>query len=65
MKESAQAGEGQTERERENPQQVSLSVQSPMQDLDPMNCEIMTEAEIKSRMLNQLSHPGAPSEVCF
>ena len=29
--------------------------------LDLTNRAIMTRAEIKSRMLNQLSHPGAPS----
>ena len=27
--------------------------------LDPKNSEIMTRAEIKSQMLNQLSYPGA------
>ena len=31
--------------------------------LEPMNHEIMTWAEMKSRMLNQLSHPGAP--ICL
>ena len=28
--------------------------------LDPMNLELMTWAKIKSQMLNQVSHPGAP-----
>ena len=37
-----------------------LSVQSPMQGLNPWNLEIMTPAETKSRMLNWQSHPGAP-----
>ena len=32
----------------------------PSVGLDPMNCEARTWAEIKSRTLNQLSHPGAP-----
>ena len=26
--------------------------------LSPMNCEIMTCAKVKSRTVNQLSHPG-------
>ena len=29
--------------------------------LDPMNCELMTWPEIKSWMLNRLSHPGTPN----
>ena len=35
---------------------------SPEPDVgfDPMNCEIMTQAEIKSQTLNQQSHPSAP-----
>ena len=32
----------------------------PSAGLKPMNREIMTSAEIKSRTFNQLSHPGAP-----
>ena len=32
----------------------------PDMGLEPTNCEIMTWAEIKSWVLNQLSHPGAP-----
>ena len=31
--------------------------------LELMNREIMTRAEIKSGMLNPLSHPGAPRET--
>ena len=30
---------------------------------NPMNCEIMTLAEIKSQTLNLLSHPGAPGRI--
>ena len=33
--------------------------------LEPMNCEIMTWAEIKSQTLNQLSHPCAPEAKNF
>ena len=29
--------------------------------LDPANYEIMTGAEIKTQMLNRLSHPGTPA----
>ena len=32
----------------------------PNVGLELMNCKTMTWAEIKGRMLNQLSHPGAP-----
>ena len=37
----------------------------PSAQLCLMNGEIMTWAEIKSPMLNQLSHPGAPLKVSF
>ena len=33
--------------------------------LDPTNSEIVTSAEIKSQMLNLLSHPGIPRVVLF
>ena len=35
----------------------------PDAGLEPTNCEIMTWAEIRSQLLNQLSHPGAPFQV--
>ena len=48
--------------ERETPKQAgsTLSAQSPMWGSDSQNCEIMAWAEIKSRIPNRLSHPGAP-----
>ena len=42
-----------------------LPAQSPMQDSNSQNCEIMTWAETKSQMLNQMSHPGAPIFYLF
>ena len=33
--------------------------------LELRNCKIMTQAEIKSRTLNQLSHPRAPPFLQF
>ena len=42
-------GEGQRERETQNPQQApgsELSAQSPMRGLEPTNREIMTRAEV-------------------
>ena len=50
--------EGQKEGERENPKQALCDMQ-----LDPLNHDIMTCAKIKSRSLNQLSHPGALEEI--
>ena len=35
-----------------------LPAQSPMRGLNPRNCEIVTQAEIKSRLLHRLSLPG-------
>ena len=32
----------------------------PDMGFNPRNCEILTQAEIKSRTLNRLSHPGTP-----
>ena len=40
--------------------QASLTNAEPHAGLDPTNCEIMTRAETKSRVLHRLSHPGAP-----
>ena len=34
-------------------------------ELEPMHHEITTPAKTKSKMLNQLSHPGTPSEHDF
>ena len=53
------AREGQ---ERENPKQVPLVSNEPDAGLKPTNREIVTRAEIKRRMLKQLSHPGAPKD---
>ena len=47
--------ERQRERERENPKQIHAATAEPNKGLDLMN------GEIKSQMLNQLSHPGAPN----
>ena len=43
------------EKERQNPKAKGAE---PDVGLKPMNCEIMTGAKIKSRMLNRLSHLG-------
>ena len=50
-------------RKRESPTGSTLSAQTLTQEL--MNCEIMTWLKIKSQLLNQLSHLGAPSYVLF
>ena len=49
-------------RGRESQAASSLSAQSPMPGSSSQNRETMSWAETKSRMLNQLSHPGAPTE---
>ena len=55
----AQAGEGQREREVERiPSMFHTVSEQPYEGLNPMNCEIMTLAKIKSRVFNWLSHPG-------
>lgn len=46
--------------EGENLKQIPCWVRSPMQVLDLMTHEIITEAETKSWTLNWLSYPGAP-----
>ena len=60
---------GGAEREEREFQAVSVLSAEPDVGLEPTNHEIMTWAETKSWMLNQLSHPGAPEEVflkkCF
>ena len=52
------------ERETENPQ-VGSALAEPDAGLDLTNCEIMTWAETKSQMLNQLSHPGASKDFIY
>ena len=59
-------GERERERERERegreriPTRFHAVRTEPKVGLKIMNCEIMTLAEIKSQMLNQLNHPGTP-----
>ena len=45
-------------RRRENPQADSLLSVEPHVGVDPMTPEIMTQAETKSRLLNQLTYPA-------
>ena len=47
------------------PSRLHIDSTEPDMGLNPTNCEIMTRAKIKSRMLNQLSHPGAPILCIF
>ena len=56
----AWAEKGQREREREAQVGSALSVQSLMWGLSSQVHEIMTWAQMKSQMFNQLSHPGMP-----
>ena len=51
--------ERERERERENPKQAHTVSEEPNVGLDLMNHDFMTWAEIKSQVLNWLSHPGA------
>ena len=53
LRESAQSGEGWRER---TPSRICAGGIEP----NLMNHEIMTRTQIKSRILNRLSHPGAP-----
>ena len=58
-------GEGKGQKERKNPQVDSLlSVESDA-ELDSRTRETMIPAEIKSQMLNQLRHLGAPALSIF
>ena len=57
-RECMKTGEGQRERERENPMQALCCQWGAW--YEPKNYEIITWAEIKSWTLNRLSHPGAP-----
>ena len=51
-----QVGEGHRE-ERENPSLHAISAE-PNLEFDPTNREVMTWAETKNQMLNQLNHAG-------
>ena len=54
--------EGRAERGRERiPSGLHAVNTEPDTGLDPTNLEIMTQGEIKSQTLNQLSHPGTLS----
>ena len=50
--ESELVGEGQRKRKRENLRQAPTISTEPGAGLEPMNCEIMARAEIKSLTLN-------------
>ena len=55
-------GRGETEREREKiPSRLYTVSTQPDTGLELTNCEMVTLANIRSRSLNQLSHPGAPT----
>ena len=57
-------GEGQREKERERiPSRFFTVSTEPDAGLELKNCEVMTRGETKSRMRQQLSHPGAPNYV--
>ena len=58
------AGEEQKKKERENPKQAPCLAQNPMW-AQSHDSEIMTWAEIKSWMLNWLSHLNAPKNAVF
>lgn len=47
--------------ERENPTRAPHPARGARHETQSHNPEVMTSAEIKSRMLSQLSHPGAPN----
>ena len=51
-------GEGQRERETEDPNRLCTDSREPSVGLEVTNCAIMSSAEVG---LNQLSHPGAPA----
>ena len=49
------------ESKRERESQAGSTVSTKLNEgLNPTNCGIMTWAETKSQLLNQLSHPGTP-----
>ena len=58
--------EGAGEGKRQNPKQAPRAASTkPDAGLHPTNCEIMTWAEVKSWMLNWLSHPGILEDIDF
>ena len=62
----ASGGGAGRERKRERiPSRLPAVGTEPDSGLDVANHEIMTGAEIKSHMLNRLSHPGAPKQWFF
>ena len=60
----AQVEEEQREKER-IPSRLCTVSSEPNAGLDPMDHENMAWAEIKSQMLNWLSHPSAPKNTSF
>ena len=64
MRERGSEGGAESEGERERiPSRLHTVSMEPDTGLDLMNCETMTCAEIKSWMLNQLSHTDAPIQI--
>ena len=53
-------GRGRERGRGENPKQAPHVSAEPSLGPELTNCEIMTRAEIKSRTLKRLNHPGAP-----
>ena len=63
-RERARAGEGQTEREGERISSRFHTVSTePNMGLELTNHELMTWAEIKNQMSNEVSNPGAPRSL--
>ena len=57
---------GEVERGRERiPSRLHTVSAEPGTGLELTNCEVMTSAEIKNWMLNQLSYPGASRSTDF
>ena len=54
---------GSAERKTENLKQLRVVSTEPNMGLKLTNREIMTQAEIKSQTINQLSPPGAPRDT--
>ena len=62
-RERKRGGGGQRVGDRESQAGSFLTVSTePNAGLEPTNHKIMTQAEIKSQTLNQLSHAGAPKQ---
>ena len=58
--------EGQRARERERiPSRLCTVGTKPNTGLEPTSHEVTARAEIKSQMLNRLSHPGPPESWYF